>query len=354
MFPRKRSFQLESLEARQMMAGDVAAYVQNGNLYLTEASGQAGMDNSVGIYQLANGNIRVEGRGALSDGTMSLINGAAYQDYAVPGSLYVNFGGGNDLVVIGAEGPGGATPSFNEVHIDVANPPPVIAPLTASANQPTGPFNLPDNDDVIIWGINTRGSMTVNTGDGDDWVYIADSMIGDGVGTDNLSIYTGAGADSVEIKDIPSTLPGNIFIQTYASLAETDADVVWFEHVYSRGDMQILLGGGNDLFHMESSSTLHDLYLDAGAGDDTATIQNVVAVDLFMAQMGDGNDSLSIDYLWGDKFSFQGGGGVDHLAKTANVFGHSLDQSGWEYINGRPVWIVTGVVSTGALTTKLA
>ena len=38
---------IEQMEAREMMAGDIAASVSGGTLFLNEASGQGGLDNEV-------------------------------------------------------------------------------------------------------------------------------------------------------------------------------------------------------------------------------------------------------------------------------------------------------------------
>src|SRR5262245_11902551 len=46
MAARFRTLRMEQMEARQMMAGDVTASVVNGNLILSEAAGQAGLENS--------------------------------------------------------------------------------------------------------------------------------------------------------------------------------------------------------------------------------------------------------------------------------------------------------------------
>jgi len=82
---KNRQFCIEQLEARQMMAGDVAASVDRaGNLFLTEAVGQAGGDNGVLISQIDNTHIRVEGT-ASNGGAKSLINGAAFKDFTVVG-----------------------------------------------------------------------------------------------------------------------------------------------------------------------------------------------------------------------------------------------------------------------------
>src|SRR5262245_41815411 len=96
---RSRTLGMEQMEPRQMMAGDIVDSVVNVNLILNEATGQAGKDNSVLISQIAPGRIRVTGNSTTTDGTTSRVNGLAYQDFTVPGSLTVNFGGGNDLIV---------------------------------------------------------------------------------------------------------------------------------------------------------------------------------------------------------------------------------------------------------------
>jgi hypothetical protein len=60
-FGKPRQLGIESLEKRELMAGDVTAYVQYGNLYINEAAKQVGMDNAIQITRLDNGQIRVAG-----------------------------------------------------------------------------------------------------------------------------------------------------------------------------------------------------------------------------------------------------------------------------------------------------
>ena len=340
MLTKNRRLTLENLEVRQMMAGDVAAYVQNGTLYINEAPGQIGLDNAVQISRLANGMIRVAGTTTTTDNTMTHVNGLGYQDFSVWGGLNVSLGGGSDLLVIGSE-LGVAAPSFQFVHIDTAAPPPVFqASLTRGLDTA---LKVSDNDNVIIWGISSRGGMSINSGAGNDWIFVSGAEIAAG----GLTVNSGSGADTVEIKGTVNQLVGTIDIQTYSSLAENDADVVWLDTAYFQGDLNVRTGGGNDLFHMENSSTLSNLNLDMGAGDDSATLLNVVVVKKLMAQLGDGNDALSLDYLYGDDFHFLGGGGNDSLTKTPNVFGHALEQTGWEWINGRPQLVANvGTIST--------
>src|SRR5262245_52073372 len=116
-----------------MMAGDVTAYLSGGNLYLNEAAGQAGRENSVVISQLPGGQIRVSGNAQISNpSATSLINGQAYRDFTVPGSLFVNFGGGNDRVIF-SDNPDFA-PHFVNVNINVGAPEPLLSRVGTATN----------------------------------------------------------------------------------------------------------------------------------------------------------------------------------------------------------------------------
>jgi hypothetical protein len=345
MLKRHRTLRMERMEAREMMAGDVAAAVVNGNLYLNEAAGQAGRDNSVLISQIAPGRIRVTGNGTTTDGTVSRINGAAFQDFNVPGGLIVKFGGGSDLVVFD----GAAPPSFQDVNIDLAAPPILVASMTVGGISLTPP----DKDNVMIWNATIRGSLTVNTGRDNDWVYVANAKIGDGIGLDNITINTGAGADTAELKNLQGTLNGAIDIQLFSSLLELDADVAWLDHVYANGNIGIRGGGGNDLLHLDNVTSYKDVNLDAGAGDDKVEVNYLVAVNNFFASLGDGNDTMTTNdlYLGAGKAQIDGGSGFDSFARTgAFPTAGQVSLTNFERINGRLVLLVSPIVTGGVLT----
>jgi hypothetical protein len=230
---------------------------------------------------------------------------------------------------------GAAPPSFENVTLNMGAPPLVIAKTTSLTTDSIK--TVPDKDNVMMWNANIRGSLTVNTGADNDWVFIANAKIGDNVGTDNVTINTGAGADTVQLKNLPGTINGAIDVTTYSSLSETDADVAWFEHVYASGYITARTGGGNDIIHLDNVTSYRDINLDFGTGDDTGEIKQVLAVDNFFANLGDGNDKLAINDLYGGtgKTSILGGAGYDSLTKTGTYFPtRNVDQSGWEVING--------------------
>jgi hypothetical protein len=334
MINRQRKLNIEQMEAREMMAGDVAASVVNGTLYLNEASGQAGRDNSVIVSQIAPGRIRVTGNSTTTDSTVSKINGAAFQDFNVSGGLVVKFGGGSDLVVFDQL----AAPTFTNVNVDLAAPPILKTQIYASktVSGDTKLFNAPDQDNLIMWGANITGNLTVNTGADNDWVFIAATPIGG-----NVSINTGAGADTAELKNMSGIIGGSVDIQLYSSLAEKDADCAWLENVAAYGNINVRAGDGADLLHLNGVTSYKDFNLDAGAGDDKMELDYICAVDNFFAKLGDGNDVAKINdlYVIHGKTQIDAGNGYDSLTRTGAFPTSQVTQTGFEWINGRPVLV---------------
>ena len=183
-------------------------------------------------------------------------------------------------------------------------------------------------------GRNINGNLTVNTGVGSDWVYIANTPI-----TGNVSINTGAGADTAQLQNMVGTIGGSVDIQLYSSLAEKDADVAWLDHVAANGNINVRAGDGADIIHLDHVTSYKDFNLDAGAGDDKLEINYACAVDNFFAKLGDGNDNATVTDLYTihGKTQFDGGNGNDSLTKTGAFPTVQLTQTGFEWINGRPV-----------------
>jgi hypothetical protein len=342
-----RHLTLERLERRELKAGDVAAVLQNGNLFLTEAAGQAGKDNSVVVSQLSNGMVRVEGY-FVADGSLSKVNGNAFQDFLVTGSLNVNFGAGNDKVILGGEGVPSMTPTFTAVNIDVSAPQPVNTPVTppatttaqatpALAAPPAATPATPDNDNVIIWGVNVAGSMSINTGVGADFVFITTANVGT-TGVGNLSIKTGIGSDSVELQNM-GFVNGAISVQMNGS--QSDVDGVTFNGVFAQGTIQIVTGAGNDHVSVNNTTSFATINIQTGAGNDAVALENVHATDHLMTLLGAGNDSLRVDFAFSNRFDFDGGSGTNSLTISKNLGStvsdgtFVLNEINWTLINGR-------------------
>jgi hypothetical protein len=389
-------------------------------------------------------------------GHQSLVNGLAFQDFTVTGGLYMNLGGGNDLVQLGFSD-GSSGPSFSGININVAAPIPLVQ-ASVIGGTTTTVFNGPDADQVIVWAATSRGAMSINTGNDHDWVFVGAANI-----SGNLSINSGAGADEIDVKG--AAIGGSLDIQTYSSLSENDSDTVYFDaqanlldqsltrtttvngsanirtgggddHLYSTdpnvadlnlfwlglkaGDLSIDMGGGNDtaflrnlrvgnnfslntgagadtlmvsqhaiygefgvpaaveghtfiqmyssasetdvdtatftnvgfnngftlltgggadivqLNNVSCSSSLYGIAIDTGAGNDRVTLNKVTAADNFFANLGAGDDYLSLTDLYVTKdTSILGGDGYDSLWKYGTFPTSLLMQTGWELLNGR-------------------
>ncbi len=470
-------FRMELLETRQMMAGDVAASVVNGNLYINEALGQSGLDNGVRVFQVSPGIVRVQGAENNGDGSTSLVNGHQFQDFMITGDLNVSLGAGHDRLHLGFDG-GSSAPNFNNVNINMAAPELVIAKSgqLAKGGLGGGIFNPPDDDQVFGWGFNARGAVNVNTGVGNDWVFISNSNIGDGLGVDKLTINTGAGNDTASIKG--TTILGNLLVQTYSNVSESGDDFVWLDsaidanfntratyitgntevytgegndgfwigdstdpyffglgfmslgsvHVSMAGgadsvdvsaakfgdnnhwsnlsiytgagndnvtvdfdrsyidvgepapeltgslfihtygaladtdvdtvnipigqiwqSVYVYLGGGNDSFNLAAGNWGNNLYIDAGDGDDTGYLAGFL-YNKAEVKMGEGNDNLTLGHVNAYQLKVDGGNGVDSLRKLSPLAVDYLFQTGWEYINGRPQWVLDNVNSVQSAT----
>jgi hypothetical protein len=346
------ALRVESLESRQMMAGDVTAYMSGGNLYLTEAAGQAGGENSVVISQLPSGQIRVSGNAHISnDSVFSLVNGQAYRDFTVPGSLFVNFGGGNDRVIF-PENPDFA-PHFVNVNINVAAPEPVLTAKTVIGATDTV-FKTPDADQVFIFSAVTTGNMIITTGRDHDWISMGQEVPWSELNIGGiLSINSGAGADTVNILTTQEHGAAKIDIQTYKK-AEADADSVWLSNAVSNGDLNVRTGAGDDSIHLNNCTAFHDINLNAGAGNDTMDLIQDLAVDKLMTDLGDGNDTLNIDTLYisnGANVTLAGGNGFDSLnVKNVDPTKYSqFNKTSWERINGRLILDLQSVPITAAM-----
>ena len=327
-----------------MMAGDVFASVQNGNLTLKEETGQTGLDNAVVISSIDVGKIRVQGATAASGG-VSKINGQAFQDFDVPGGLFVKFGAGNDTVQL-VRGIGIQT-QLSQIDIDVAAPVP-IATRTAFSITPPLTVIRPDVDNVTLDFFHTVGSVSIKTGDGTDTVNVIDAKIGDDGGTPaNLSINTGSGVDLVKIKTGTkgTTITGMLDVQTFSGV-EAERDFVFLENFGVQGATRLRTGGGSDTISITNFGT-KKLDLDAGAGGDTAILNGVFALDSLMAKLGDGDDTLSTSDLISNNLTLDGGSGFDRLDKKADPhFSGKRTQTGWEVINGLPAFLDGGGILT--------
>jgi hypothetical protein len=197
------------------------------------------------------------------------------------------------------------------------------------------------DDTQVFWlGVQTIGSMSVDTGAGDDTLYLRNLRIGG-----NLVVFAGAGADTLDARlteldpslGIMGAVQGDVYVQMYNVASEADNDTAMFNDVGAGKGMTVLMGAGNDLLKLIDATAFDNILLDAGAGNDTMELNNVLGVDNFFALLGEGDDTLNILNLYQPLgvARIDGGAGFDRLNKSGAYPGARLEQTSWEVINGR-------------------
>lgn len=287
---------IEQLEARDLMAGNITAYVSGGHLFVNEAAGQAGLGQAAQISQLPDGKLRVTGL-ASQDGGVTKINGKAYEDFRVTADLKVNLGAGNDSLYFA---PGTAILGIN-VEMSQA-----------------GAVAAKDTDIVVAPKVLTHNQFDINTGAGRDTVTVTDCTIGnDGGIFDNLDIDTGAGKDVVRIAGVNQSVmvKGHVFVNTFAG-EEAQVDTVTIDNVIALRHISASTGAGNDVVTMRYSYTGSDVFVGTGAGDDSVTMVEVRSEDDMWVYLDSGNDTLNRMYLRADELVHDGGSGTDRLISS--------------------------------------
>lgn len=303
----------ESLEAKQMLAGDVTVAVVGGSLNIVgdELGNQVALTSgeTPGSYVIrgldgtrvtlagaeappaAEGDppatLVVEGvhrnvRIAMGDGDDTVV----IDDAAFRGSMRVALGEGADRLAIG-------------VSPDRPDGPPVEPPITDEAPPAEPPS-------VVI-----RGGLTVAAGAGDDTVVANDASIGR-----HLAIASGDGADEVRLG------------QRLAAPPSADADAPSTEEpnrlgpgLRVGGGAVVNLGAGEDTF-VAASVGSRFLRVNGGVDADEIRLQRVraQAISLF-AGPGEAGDTVGVEDSRARRMTLRSGAGDDTVRVVDSAFG---------------------------------
>lgn len=365
-FNKTNRFHMERLEDRQMMAGDIHAFLDNGTLFIQEASNSIGGAQEIEIAYVNGNKVRL----TAAQGT--LVNGKSSVLFETINGLDVDakLGGGKDVVHV--TGPGSSL--LGVVKIDTSDP----------------AFS-PNDEDVVTARNLTIAQLDITTGSGHDVVEVVNTNVsGDfdlgnlniragintpGVfsdqdlvivgGTDvtrEMSVLTGASNDRVILKNVDvGKLDGDLLwvdlgsqddvlelgsglndITPVTGMAlRVDArdgnDRVEMADVFFNAGIAVQLGAGEDVLNMRNVRSRTNMALRGEAGNDTMTLQQVEAFENFFAYMGEGSDTLDITFIKARKVELDGGDGAGYdklfLSQSPNI--PTLIRRGFEEINGK-------------------
>ncbi|GAA4454285.1 hypothetical protein [Novipirellula rosea] len=290
----RKNLRLESLERRELMAGDVSVLMNSGTLHV-QGDAQA---NVIEIQQLRNGDFRISSE----DGGATKINGRKYVD--VDGrsvkSMMIDMGEGDDY--------------FYAHDFDVFD----LGVLFGNGN---------DAADIIR--ITTRDDLTIDSGDtGDDTFALMSSQIGsDAVANNDLTIRGNSHTQTAVITNVvvqddvyaylaSSNLESDsLFIQdltvegeSYGGLARLRAQTINGGSIDVTGDIDIDYAGTIDLHDLSASD---DIWVNTTNGNDQIELDVTNVNDQFVIYAYDGHDEISVTS--NDSVRVYGGNGNDTI-----------------------------------------
>ncbi len=286
---------VESLEGRQLMAGDVIAALE-GNLLVIEGDN---LDNQITVSQLASGDVVVSGQ------TGTLINGLPSVRYVRPAlnSVEIRMEGGNDVVNLRS------VQIANDLMVDLGAgndrvTSPAAAPIRVSANAMV--YGAEGNDTVQLNGSTVAEDLFIDGGLGaltaqlnnvtvdkvmsiigdeaNDLVSVVNSRIGL-----VANIETKGGSDRVTMVDFSAL---GLQINTDAN-GSIGADQVTLTRVQTVEDLNVATGSGNDVVAMTDVTSGKSIAVILDEGNDSLTATRVSAAVDAILDGGAGVDTLT-------------------------------------------------------------
>ncbi|MGI9427360.1 MAG: hypothetical protein ACR2NM_01795 [Bythopirellula sp.] len=250
----RKSLTFEALEAKQLMAGDVAIGADGGNLFLMgdDADNQIAITNAqlpgaIAVVGLADTTVTLGGQ-THAPGTPAVISGFR-------GNFVAHLNAGNDLVRIDG------------------------LAVRGRATILTGP----GDDTVAVSQLIARRGLHVNAGVGDD------SIVVDGVRTPrHVSLAGGPGSDNIVVQN--TVARRGLAVQAGHGIGDGDDQVVVHQSRSSRA--RISTGLGDDVVRITDAALGH-LAVNLGAGDDDLALGGIAVPGRAFLNGGLGEDTLT-------------------------------------------------------------
>ncbi len=276
------TLELETLENRRMLAGNVDAFVTGGGDLVVNGDSQG---NVISITS-TDGGLRITG---FSNTTINGVD-SALELTGMDDDVRINMRNGSNTVVI-------ADASI---------------PDTLSIRTESG-------DDVIIFNvydlpsIDIGGDLRINAGSGDDDVIVTAFFEGTNmVVGDDVNIRTGAGADVVDLTDMTvldrltvNTGDGSDTVRVGRQIGNQSTATV------AGGRMSIRTGSGDDTIEMTKVQAQDRVSMNTGSGRDDVTIRQGQIAQRLSVSLGGDDDFILIKDISLSEARINGNGGQD-------------------------------------------
>lgn len=337
--PRYRNLrmQFEALETREVLAGDVVAFLSGNELRLVGDDA----DNFVRI-DLVGDNVLLRGEnGTTINGGNSFT--VAQNSSTVSQSVIGDFGDGNDRVAMGA-----GLSYTRTVHLSMGYGDDLVSLDSSELSADFAVIAGKGSDTIAIRDSGVAGKLLVNTDKGADSVSLktvsvdGDLLLDLGKGSDALkleavlvggftNVLTAAGKDTIVLQD--STFEA-MFMSTGRGV-----DVVEYKSSTADGLVRFNLDRGNDQLRFAQGTTLpSNVVIDGGSGENAVNAQSQTGTNINRQVLNVQSNQPSAE-LFDDRLTRSGSGLNDRMAAANGLY------------LGNPVGNLT--LSVGADSTKV-
>lgn len=356
---RRHRLQIESLEQRRMLAGDVTVIVKSGRLLVTGAAGDeaveitqgskantfriAGLEGTTVNGQVATTPVAFSGvsRGIRIDlgaGENAIALGKAGQEQTVAPAVSVNGGVGDDSITITNTRVRGTLAIETNAGRNRVN----LLNTSVAGDVVIGTMLYPssDEDTIEIGGMAITGRLQYRSGARDQSVSIADTRVGGDVRITMLYENSDEETISLAVVSMAKTRVGRGLtieskaLRTTLSLAEISVTRDVAIKVTPSGTSA---GATSDVRIRGTPTTPTRVggrtTLESGSGADAVRIEDVSLVGPVTVALGDGADALTfarVGVALPKLRRIDGGGGTDSLASDRAIGTNNAIFRNWE------------------------
>jgi hypothetical protein len=305
---RARRLGFQPLEQRALLAGDVAAWVSRGTLFIRGNGAGNGVQIGSFFDEEEQQDVFVVS-GFFHEGGETTINGQESDEFRGVQNIDVNLKGGNDTLLMTNDDErlflclGEAFGSNGELAFDAGvltngvgdedtiHVPGSVVIATGDGEDEVGVGNVHigvdlvistgrHNDRVGLCEVHAGDDIALATGDGDDDLGVALAHAEDAV-----TIETGKGHSAVGVVDV------NAGVLTI--LGGTGRDFIIIEEAHAARDM-VIKTAGNDDDVVVCDTNANNLIIDMGAGHDDVHVGHVRVLNDVVIATGSGHDFVSV------------------------------------------------------------
>jgi hypothetical protein len=312
----QKKLHVESLETRNLLAGNVGAFISGGDLFVTGDDAA----NTITIESAGVNTVQVRGFNS-ADGTPTSVKGSPnalriFNNFT--GDIFINMKGGDDVVrITNLVVPGAVIANAGQGSDEILTGHTTVGDNARFGNTPSGSLYVQGDfkvvgdvgaDTLFQSGVHVQGVGVANLGDGNDTLRVQ-RPAGSGENVEyaaNLTVLPGNGNDAIDVEglivddnlvidDATGALNANLRSMdvhaNFSMFTDQAADRVEISATNTHGELLIVTEGGEDFINV--SAIANRLRINSGSENDQVRVASS-NLDTLYTQLGTGADSLEL------------------------------------------------------------